>query len=94
MRFKEYILNEEYNYDNLSDNELLREAIREEYYATNVYTQMEKKTSNPKLKEVFRHLAEEEMVHIEEFKQMLRENEDYINTVETQVRKELEKYLG
>lgn len=92
MRFKQW-LNEDYDYSNFSDSELLREAIREEYYASNVYTQMEKKTANPKLKKVFRHVAQEEMVHVEEFKQMLREIEDYVETAEQEAKEELDEYL-
>lgn len=92
MKFKKW-LNEEYDYSNFSDAELLREAIREEYYAANVYTQMEKKTANPKLKKVFRHIAEEEMVHVEEFKEMLKKVENYVETAEQEAREELEEYL-
>jgi rubrerythrin len=92
--FKDFLLKEAiYEYDNLSDAEMLREAIKEELHATNVYTAMERKTKNPKLKKVFNHVAKEEMVHAEEFKTILKEIETYIEQAEKEAKKELGEYL-
>jgi rubrerythrin len=94
MKLKDYLLQEtDYNYDHFSDVEMLREAIKEELHATNVYTAMERKTKNPKLKKVFNHVAKEEMVHAEEFKTILKEIETYIEQAEKEAKKELEEYL-
>jgi rubrerythrin len=94
MKLKDYLLQEtDYNYDHFSDVEMLREAIKEELHATNVYTAMERKTKNPKLKKVFNHVAKEEMVHAEEFKTILKEIETYIEQAEKEAKKELGEYL-
>jgi rubrerythrin len=94
MKLKDYLLQEtDYNYDHFSDVEMLRESIKEELHATNVYTAMERKTKNPKLKKVFNHVAKEEMVHAEEFKTILKEIETYIEQAEKEAKKELGEYL-
>lgn len=54
-----------------SDEIMLRQAIIAEYDAVNLYEQMAKSTSNPKLKKLFLDVAEEEKVHIGEFEAML-----------------------
>lgn len=54
-----------------SDEIMLRQAIIAEYDAVNLYEQMAKSTNNPKLKELFLHVAQEEKVHIGEFESML-----------------------
>jgi rubrerythrin len=94
MKLKDYLLQEtDYNYDHFSDVEMLRESIKEELHATNVYSAMERKTKNPKLKKVFNHVAKEEMVHAEEFKIVLKEIETYISQAEQEAQKETDNYL-
>lgn len=54
-----------------SDREMLREAIIAEYDATNLYEQMAIRASNPEVKRVMRHVAQEEKVHVGEFEAVL-----------------------
>jgi len=88
MRFKNWIREEYENYD---DKELLREAIKEEYYATNVYTQMAKKATNPEIRDILLHVAEEEKVHVEEFKRILERYDPEITSSKRHAEEELEE---
>lgn len=55
----------------LTDKEMLRLAITEEYKAINLYEQMADNTKNKKIKDVMLDIAKEEKIHIGEFKYLL-----------------------
>lgn len=86
MKFKDY-LNEEY--EKYDDKEILREAIYEEYKATNIYTKMAKRTSNQEVKRLLLHVAEEEKHHVHEFKLLLNKLDTEYEEAEEEAEEEV-----
>ena len=70
MKFKQW-LNEQSDYDSLTDEEMLREAIYEEYRAANIYEKLARKAQSQEVKRVLLHVAKEEKAHIGEFNALL-----------------------
>ena len=73
MRFKQY-MNENksvQDYSHYTDAQLLREAILEEYYASNVYSVMATYAKDNRVKKILKHVSNEEKEHIGEFEHLL-----------------------
>jgi rubrerythrin len=73
MKFHEFI-NEDY--ESITDDEILREAIQDEYRAANLYEKMARRVSSSKVRRVLLDIANEEKVHIGEFEALLEEIDD------------------
>lgn len=82
MRLKGYLSEVTYNdYSKYDDQELLRDAIYEEYRAANIYEKMAKQAENATVRKVLLDIANEEKTHVEEFKILLeRLDKDVISS--------------
>lgn len=76
MRLRKFL--NENNYDEYTDVEMLREAIKEEWYASNLYSKMAQKARDPDVKKIFLHVSDEEEHHVGEFEHLLKKlDKDY-----------------
>jgi len=76
MRLRNFL--NENNYSEYTDVEMLREAIKEEWYASNLYSKMAQKAKNPDVKKILLHVSDEEEHHIGEFEHLLKQlDKDY-----------------
>lgn len=79
---------------NLSDTEtdadLLRLAIVAEYDATSLYERMAEKAANPRVKKVLLDVAQEERIHVGEFKSLLKQIEPKQREADIEGEKEVE----
>jgi len=76
MRLKQFL--NENDYSEYTDVEMLREAIKEEWYAANLYSKMAQKAKNLNVKKILQHVSDEEEHHIGEFEHLLKQlDKDY-----------------
>lgn len=91
MRLKEFLNEINYNdYSTYTDQELLRDAIYEEYRAANIYSKMARHTRNRDVRRVLLDVANEEKTHVEEFKILLEQLDNEVNSSRKEAEQEFE----
>lgn len=73
---EEVLANVEDVNEELKNNERLREALKAELKAINLYEQIRNNTDDEDIKDLFEHIIEEEKHHVSEFYHMLNLKDD------------------
>ena len=94
MKTYKQLTEEILNFENWSDNQLIRKGMVEELKAINLYETLAAQAKDSRVKELFLDIAQEEKVHAHEFEELLERIDNTWEEAEEDAEEEIEDMFG